>query len=194
MFFYFIMGLKETRRRIKIWGLNVYFIVLLFVLILKYKSIQTLPEIFIYGSTIIIMLHIWWGAFIIVKYLKLKSNPALFLLNLMMLISLFFIPFLIQKVALWALTFSLFFGLVIVGYSILYNLNDKENTRAYIRKKIHYEMLAPLLFLLLYLFLRFIESESLFLILCMIVFVGQILFTIFLFRIKRVYDIVKHSN
>lgn len=182
---------KHTKYRIESTIFHIYFLALLFIMLLRYKSIKNLPDIFIYGATIILILHIWWGAFFIVKYHKLQDSLILFFLNLIMLIVLFFVPFVIKTKELWALIFSLFFALAIIEYSVLYDKTSKNSIRRYIKKKISYEILAPLLFLLLYVLFKFFKSGLLFLILCIAVFAGQIFFVIFLSRIKKVYKIIK---
>lgn len=72
--------------------LNLYFISLLFLLILKNEAIKTLQGTFIFGSTLIILLHIWWGAWVIVRDIKLGGNPTILFLSIIMLLVLVFVP------------------------------------------------------------------------------------------------------
>src|SRR3989338_3003758 len=116
---------------------HAYFILLLIILFFRYSAIKTLPIFFIYLSTIILIVHIWWGAYVSIKYVGEGSNLLLFW-NAIMLIVLFGVPFIFESIAEWSLFLGIFFALAIVGYFIVYKNVAKRSIKNYIEKKIMY--------------------------------------------------------
>lgn len=180
----------KNKVRMELTIINVYFIILLILLTFRYRFIESLADFFIYASTIILVIHIWWGAFFIINHLRLKETPTLLFLNIVMLIILFFEPFVLGNMAIWALFFSIFFTLVIAEYFILYKMTSNYIIKEYIKKKVRYGITAPFLFLLLYALLLISKSYPYILVLSIITFLGQIFFALFLFKIKKVYRII----
>ena len=158
----------------------------------EYKTIHTLSGIFIYGSTLVLFLHIWWGARVVIKYLKLKVNIINYLLEIIMLIILYFILSYINDKEAWALLFSLFFLLALTWYLLLNKLVRKEVFKRYIKKKIRYEVPVIPLFSILYVLLKLFASENMHLILSVATFAIQIFLSVNLFKVKKVYKIVKN--
>lgn len=172
--------------------LDIYFVLLLISLLVKLEDIRELSDALIYGSTLILILHIWWGAFIALRYIQAKKGFFIRLLEIFMLSVLLPVPFFIRSKETWALLLCVFFILVIWWYLLLYGLANKKIIKKYIRKKIKYKMVAPILFLLLYVLLGVFKSEFGYLILSFLTFLGQIVFALFLFKIKKVYEVIQN--
>lgn len=86
---------------------------------------------------------------------------------------------------LWVLLLSVFFAIAVLFYSVEYRSTKEDNVKEYTRKKREYSWIAFLFFLLLTLFFTFFKSGKIVLVMCAVIFISQILFALFIFKIKR---------
>lgn len=176
--------------RFKIIVLHAYFVFLLVLLYLSKNKIADVGIFLMYLSTLIIVLHVWLGAYYIIKYLKPSENIINYILDLFLLGFLLAVTAYFHKLVIWSILLACLFSLVMVKYVVIrYSTLDKK-VKEYTIKKIRNEIyVVPLLILLAAFAHLFKNNELAIFLLQVIVLLFQIFFAVWIIFIKKVYSI-----
>ena len=176
----------------KILSLNIFMIFLLFLLTLSVDKINNKGIFLIYISTWILILHIWLGAYYIVKYLKAKTDILNVLLDIVPLVCMFFSVLNFNKLEIWSNLFAILFATAIIKYARVYLSGGDKRIREYTLKKIKNEVVTIPLFILLAILAYIFEMNGTMMILLQsMTLASQVFFAVWLIYVKKVYQIFK---
>ena len=188
------MGRKSKAERLKIHLLNIFIIILLVTLLLLINKIKDAGILLVYISTWILILHIWLGAYYIIRYLKQENTIINYVLDLAPLICMLIGVLSFHRLEIWGASFAILFTFAITKYKII-NLSARNKLiKEYTNKKIRNEIVSvPLLIFLAVSAYMFKENITIIRFLQIMTLLSQFFFVVWLAYIKKVYSIFRKS-
>lgn len=188
------MRQKSKVEMLKTWLLHIFIMVLLVVLLLSTNNITDTGVLLVYISTWVLILHIWLGAYYIVRHLEQENTLLNIILDLVPLICMLIGALFFNRLEIWGAAFAVLFTSAIIKYKII-NLSAKNKLiKEYTSKKIRNEIVSvPLLISLSILAYVFNGNTAIILPLQLMVLLSQIFFVIWLGYVKKVYSIFRNN-
>lgn len=186
------MWQKSKVKMLKTWLLNMFIMVMLVVLLLSTNKITDTGVLLVYISTWVLILHIWLGAYYMVKYLEQENTLVNNVLDLVPLICMSIGVLFFNRLEIWGAAFAVLFAFAIIKYKII-NLSAKNKLiKEYTSKKIRNEIVSvPLLIFLAILAYVFNGNTIIIKFLQIMTLFSQFFFVIWLAYVKKVYYIFR---
>jgi len=175
--------------RLQLICINLTAIALLILLFYNLLAPYKIEHYFIAAATLIMIVHIWWGARLYIKNVEYTRNLLDLLIDVLLVGLLAIAMFSLNTVVRWFIVFGTFFAIVIIKYTMGLFRTEESKVEMYIKTKIKIESLVVLLFYFSAIMGSVFDYWWVPVFLSMAVFLAQIPFIYWLVFRKGVYKI-----
>jgi len=156
-------------------------------MMINFFKLDKTYEYVLFLSMLLLLIHMWYGTYIFLKYMKL-SKPVVFI-GFFIVLLVISIGFLIKNMLLLFISFFFLFSLANILYRMVAKQAESKKLKDYAMKKANIEVSAIPLILVGVLILYYFPSETLKLLFAAVSIPAHLIFVYLMFVKEKIYSL-----